>query len=1092
MSSIDPSSSDSSDNSAGNSSEQLERAIAEYLDLIDQGAVFDVEAWLASHQSIRSQLQEFLETEREFDSAFPPRNAPSVGSLDETCEMPGGATGSATPMTSASGRNKLFRGKDRIGPYQFSRLLGAGGMGQVFEAVDPNGNLVAVKVLSQQWSRSPESLQRFKMEGKIASAINHPRCVFVRAADEDQGVPYIVMELMTGKTLKDLSQESGKLPVDKAIRAIMDVLDGLEEAHSHGMIHRDIKPGNCYLESNGRVKLGDFGLARSIEDSSELTRTGDFVGTPLFASPEQVKGQPIDARTDIYSVCATLYFLLAGQAPFAGSSPTNVIARIVSEDPIPLRKLNPEVPVLLERIVMRGLSRDRKLRFQTVTELKQALEPFVRGRHSIAAWGRRFAAFCIDGAFTAILGGVTAQFVKTEDSNGVLPLVSYLCLMAPFLVYYLLFEGVGYASIGKILLRLQIADRVTGERPHRLKVVVRTLVALILMGIGTDLLTYLSADPSDTFGWVFRQWTGYIISYTLILVPVLFTKPYRLLMHDWLTGTMVVDRPRKSAQQQLAQSASEFQTPLLSATSYPEKIGEFSVKGLILSGSRHTVLSCRDESLNRNIWVWMRDSGEPELPIARRECDRSTRLRWLSNGRFKDRQWDAFLAPTGAPLKHWMTPESPLGWKETRGILRQLAIEIEESQWEDLPNQIETLDQVWLDSRGRLTTIDWPVSDQLDGTSHSSQLEQSRGVLCEAARQCLTGTSLPLDSERRPIKALVPVHVRALLSELSAAAATETSSGSKETPPFSVGSFLQKLDSHANKPTEPTYESRLLGLGVAITPALLLLGMVMVVSRMGSVLVLDKITDLMVAPVVAKAMLDEGEDNGLWSSSDSASGLTKQELEQWLAGQPDRIVALKDLYSQRYPQLSGFARVLAKETKLVEDPISQLDKVVIEWKDERCVAVNWKSDGDRTEFELAAIARLVQAPTDAKPQELLRRGPIILTIVTLAPFLLWIGWAGVTGGGLSMWISGLQVVRADGTPANWLIRLIRPLLAGIPFLVLQAFITWNDLNNPDLLWLSSLAHQVLLWLFLIYAILVVAFPRRAPHDWLLGTHLVAK
>ncbi len=465
------------------------------------------------------------------------------------------------------------------------------------------------------------------MEGRIASTINHPRCVFVKAADEDNGLPYIVMELMTGKTLKDLSQDSGPMPVNKAIQVIMDVLDGLEEAHSHGLIHRDIKPGNCYLESNGRVKLGDFGLARSVDDSSDLTRTGDFVGTPLFASPEQVKGLPIDVRTDIYSVCATLYFLLAGQAPFAGSTPTNVIAKIVSEDPVPLRKLNPHVPVLLERIVMRGLNRDRKLRFQTVTELKEALEPFVRGRHAIAAWGRRFAAYCIDSAINGLLGAIAVHFLSIEDPNGVIPWSVYLSLILPILFYHLIFEGLGYASLGKLALRLQIADRVTGEKPHRAKVVFRTLVVFLLMGFGSDLLIYTTQDPKNVIRWMIWQWTGYLISYSIILAPIVFTKRYRLLMHDWISGTMVVDRPRKSAQQQLAKAASEYNAPLLSAALYPSKIGEFSIAGTIIFNPDFVVLSASDEKLNRVVWIWLRSIDQPNCQqrddnaIEQPDCD---------------------------------------------------------------------------------------------------------------------------------------------------------------------------------------------------------------------------------------------------------------------------------------------------------------------------------------------------------------------------------------------------------------------------------------------------------------------------------------
>ena len=142
--------------------------------------------------------------------------------------------------------------------------------------------------------------------------------MFVLAADEEAGQPYIVMELMPGDTLADLVRRQGPLPPAQAVACILDVLDGLLEAHRVGILHRDVKPSNCFLTAEGRVKVGDFGLAKSLARGAHLTRTGTFLGTPLYASPEQIKGQTVDPRTDVYSLAATLYYLLAGKAPFEG------------------------------------------------------------------------------------------------------------------------------------------------------------------------------------------------------------------------------------------------------------------------------------------------------------------------------------------------------------------------------------------------------------------------------------------------------------------------------------------------------------------------------------------------------------------------------------------------------------------------------------------------------------------------------------------------------------------------------------------------------------------------------------------------------
>lgn len=1096
-------------------SDLVEQAIAEYLDAVDQKVPLDVPSWLARYESIRTELVAFLQSDQEFAEAFSAPQASRERMLDATWEMT-----TQTPLSAPSPPPFWLGPSSQVGPYQLRKLLGAGGMGRVFEAQDPTGTLVAVKVLSPQWKNSTESLQRFKQEGKIASTINHPRCVFVREVDEDQGNPYIVMELMTGKTLKDLVQESGMVSVSRAVQAILDVLDGLEEAHSHGMIHRDIKPANCYLESNGRVKLGDFGLARSIDDNSDLTRTGEFVGTPLFASPEQVKGQAIDARSDIYSICATLYYLLAGQAPFAGNSPTSVIAKIVSEDPTPLRHWNPQVPTLLERIVMRGLKRDPKARQQTVAELKEALEPFVTGRNALAAWGRRFAAFCLDSLLTAGFGATMTQVIEVSQPVPVLPLATYLCFILPVLVYHFALEGVGSASLGKRLLRLQIVNRKTGEKPSRRRMVFRTLSGILLLGVLTDLTLYAlfpldTQDPQSVSNWIIAQWTGYTLSYAILLSPMLFHRRYRILLHDWISGTMVVDRPSVSPQQSLAGAAAHYRLPLLAASSYPTKLGELSVTGLIATSGTHSWLAGRDERLGREVWILLRPNSEPEFPATRRQCARSTRLRWLTNGSEGSWQWDAFLATSGAPLKHWSAPESPLNWKTTRAILKQLLEELEHSSQEGSAVNLQSLDQLWMDSRGRMVLVDWSPSDArlhpLTPSPNSlPNTTPTRELLCETARQALCGKSFPIAGPHPPISAVVPLHVRELLATLSTdppsnkasspAASSQAASSqaasfqaaSSQAAEFQPAEFLLALESHATRATEPTFENRLLGLGILAIPGLMLLGAMASLARIGNLLILEKISDQMVAPVAVEWLL-ENESQIQELDLGQANGFpSPMELRSWLDQQPSlRDLRLKE-YNERYDGMDSLSRLVAEGSDLQAAPQNRLEKVSVQRQGNRLIAMDWKRDGQQTPLDMQSLKRIVKAPSEAKPAQLLRRSPFTLLVIGSFPMLLWIGWAGLTSGGLSMWISGLRIVQADGSPAPFLLRFLRAVVAGLPFLALQAFMVWNDLHHPDRLWASDIAQQIWLWLFFAYAIFIVAFPRRAPHDWLLGTCLVPK
>ena len=285
-----------------------------------------------------------------------------------------------------------------IGGYRLLKFLGSGGMGTVYEAEAPGtGNRVAVKLLTSRLASSPASVERFRQEGRLASQVAHPRCVFVLSADTDAGRPYIVMELMPGETLKDVVDKRGPLPPDEAVARILDVIDGLAEAHRVGMIHRDMKPSNCFLTADNRVKVGDFGLSKSLVGprDHQLTQSGAFLGTVLFASPEQIRGEPLDYGSDVYSVCSTLYYLLCGEAPYQHESVTAALAKAISEDPPPISAKRSEVSRGLETVVMKGLERDRDRRWQSLDDLRDALVNLLPSRRHPArprrSWERTYS-----------------------------------------------------------------------------------------------------------------------------------------------------------------------------------------------------------------------------------------------------------------------------------------------------------------------------------------------------------------------------------------------------------------------------------------------------------------------------------------------------------------------------------------------------------------------------------------------------------------------------------------------------------------------------------------------------------------------------
>jgi eukaryotic-like serine/threonine-protein kinase len=322
-------------------------------------------------------------------------------------ETPAGPAGvdreaATLPPSPSSPPADTAQAPEAIGGYRLLRRLGEGGMGSVYEAEDSaTGRRVAVKLIVPQYAAAEEAVERFRQEGRLAGLVKHPRCVLVYKADQEGGLPYIVMELMPGKTLQDLVQEKGPLPVGEAVAKALDVIDGLREAHRLGIIHRDIKPSNCFLDHEGRVKVGDFGLCKSLTSTVQLTRTGAFLGTPLYASPEQVRAEPLDPQTDVYSVAATLFFLLAGRAPHQTGDPVSTMASIVCDDAPSLGGLRPEVPAALDQVVLRGLLRDRERRWKSMDEFRAALLPFAPPQRSLLGYASRCLASCRSLCFRA-------------------------------------------------------------------------------------------------------------------------------------------------------------------------------------------------------------------------------------------------------------------------------------------------------------------------------------------------------------------------------------------------------------------------------------------------------------------------------------------------------------------------------------------------------------------------------------------------------------------------------------------------------------------------------------------------------------------
>lgn len=287
------------------------------------------------------------------------------------------------------------------GRYEVGELIGRGGMAQVHLGYDTRlSRTVAIKVLRADLAQDPMFLARFRREAQSAAALNHPSIVSVYDTGEEHltseagkplSLPYIVMEYVKGRTVASLLSDGNPVPIGEAVEITVGVLNALEYSHHEGIIHRDIKPGNVMLTPDGKVKVMDFGIARAIADSAAtMTQTNSVVGTAQYLSPEQARGEVVDARSDLYSTGCLLYELLTGKPPFTGDSAVAVAYQHVSEQPKPASRVASDIPDALDRVVMKSLAKQREDRYQSAAEFRRDLIAAARGggveAPSVTSW----------------------------------------------------------------------------------------------------------------------------------------------------------------------------------------------------------------------------------------------------------------------------------------------------------------------------------------------------------------------------------------------------------------------------------------------------------------------------------------------------------------------------------------------------------------------------------------------------------------------------------------------------------------------------------------------------------------------------------
>jgi serine/threonine protein kinase len=331
----------------------------------------------------------------------------------------------------------------RVSHYRVLELIGGGGMGVVYKAEDLKlGRRVALKFLSEELTQDTAAKERFEREARAASALSHPNICTIHGVEEHSGHSFIIMELLEGQSVRDLIAAEGSsrndggtgpLPLESLLDIAIQTAEGLGEAHQKGIIHRDVKPANIFVTRHGHAKILDFGVAKllaadthdprspdsgngSLQASDlNLTRTGVAMGTAGYMSPEQIRGEKVDARSDLFSLGLVLYEMAVGQRAFSGETAQILHAAILNDPPKPVRELNPEVPVRLEEIIGKALEKDRKRRYQTALELTADLK---RLKQRIGPASGRFKWWIIAGIVVLSCVSLTSWFVMRRTVPG--------------------------------------------------------------------------------------------------------------------------------------------------------------------------------------------------------------------------------------------------------------------------------------------------------------------------------------------------------------------------------------------------------------------------------------------------------------------------------------------------------------------------------------------------------------------------------------------------------------------------------------------------------------------------------------------------
>jgi hypothetical protein len=523
---------------------------------------------------------------------------------------------------------------------------------------------------------------------------------------------------------------------------VLEIIGGLDAAQAAGILHRDIKPSNCFVDADGAVKVGDFGLSISTlaRDVRQELATAGFEGTPHFAAPEQLRGEPLDVRADIYAVGATLYYLLTGRPPLDAPELRALVSMVASETPLSPRALRRDIPRGLAAVVLRCLAKDPAGRPQSYAELADLLRPFASADEVPSPLGARVIAWIVDSAIVSIVTWLFVSSVMTAGATlGFAPTLFRLAAWSWFAsaLYWLVLEGGWGASLGKRLMGLRVTSPIADRWWQR--VALRTLVfhvptvipALFFMVAARGSMVpdvVYTANPAPT-GWTWNAPPGAWLP--LLLTVLLYSTARRgngwAGVHELVSRTRVVQRKVLGPVAAVQKTSSVDLAPDLSSL---RRVGPYAVHTMIGETGDGRLSVGVDPILRRHVWIHELPPGSPPVGATRRDVSRPGRLYWLAGRRSATENWDAFEAPRGEPFP---TAPPTSDWRQVQRALSSLAIELEASAREGTDTRL-SLARLWKRPDGQLVLLDfsWPASAEPDATATLTPVELLAAVSSRA------------------------------------------------------------------------------------------------------------------------------------------------------------------------------------------------------------------------------------------------------------------------------------------------------------------------------------------------------------------------